>query len=53
MSGLELHGITKVFGNVTAVSDINLTLPEGKFISFLGPSPGPSWTSRPPLTASE
>ena len=38
MSGLELHGITKVFGQVTAVSDINLTLPEGKFVSFLGPS---------------
>jgi putative spermidine/putrescine transport system ATP-binding protein len=38
MSGLELHGITKLFGNVTAVSDINLDLPEGKFISFLGPS---------------
>jgi putative spermidine/putrescine transport system ATP-binding protein len=38
MSGLELHGITKVFGEVTAVSDINLNLPEGKFVSFLGPS---------------
>ena len=38
MSGLELHGITKVFGKVTAVRDINLDLPEGKFVSFLGPS---------------
>ena len=33
MSGLELHGITKLFGTVTAVRDINLDLPEGKFVS--------------------
>ena len=38
MSGLELRGIAKTFGGVVAVKDINLALPEGKFVSFLGPS---------------
>ena len=38
MSGLTLQGIAKRFGSITAVEDINLDLPRGKFISFLGPS---------------
>ena len=38
MSGLELQNISKRFGSVTAVSDINLNISEGRFISFLGPS---------------
>jgi len=38
VSGLTLEGIVKRFGSLTAVDNINLDLPHGKFISFLGPS---------------
>jgi len=38
MSGLQLGGITKTFGVVTAVKNIDLELPAGRFVSFLGPS---------------
>jgi len=38
VSGLILEGIVKRFGSLTAVNNINLDLPHGKFISFLGPS---------------
>src|SRR5258706_5117668 len=33
-----LDGVTKRFGDVTAVEDINLTVRAGEFFSFLGPS---------------
>ena len=33
-----LDGVTKRFGDVTAVEDINLTVRPGEFFSFLGPS---------------
>ncbi|MDD9816567.1 MAG: ABC transporter ATP-binding protein [Gammaproteobacteria bacterium] len=35
---IELTGISKRFGAVTAVSDLNLGLMEGEFFSLLGPS---------------
>lgn len=36
---LALHGVGKVFSNgVTALSDVNLTIREGDFLSLLGPS---------------
>ena len=38
MSGLTFTGIVKRFGSLTAVNNITLDLPYGKFISFLGPS---------------
>jgi len=38
MSGLQLGGITKTFGAVTAVKNIDLALPASRFVSFLGPS---------------
>ena len=34
----ELRGITKQFGAVVAVSDLNLSIRRGEFLSFLGPS---------------
>ncbi|WP_209509923.1 ABC transporter ATP-binding protein [Ruegeria sp. HKCCE4150] len=34
----ELRGVTKRFGEVVAASDLNLTIAEGEFLSFLGPS---------------
>lgn len=34
----ELRGVTKRFGEVLAASDLNLTIAEGEFLSFLGPS---------------
>ena len=38
MQDLKLSGITKRFGPVTAVADVDLDLPGGKMVSFLGPS---------------
>lgn len=38
MATIELRGITKRFGDVTAVSNLDLTVPEGSFFSLLGPS---------------
>ena len=34
----ELRGITKQFGAVVAVEDLNLSIRRGEFLSFLGPS---------------
>ncbi|MXU64414.1 ABC transporter ATP-binding protein [Oceanomicrobium pacificus] len=34
----ELRAVTKTFGNVVAAKDLNLTIGEGEFLSFLGPS---------------
>ncbi|SHK61807.1 spermidine/putrescine transport system ATP-binding protein [Shimia gijangensis] len=34
----ELRGVTKRFGEVLAASDLNLSIAEGEFLSFLGPS---------------
>ena len=38
MSGLAIEDVTKTFGNFTAVDDVNLTVPHGKFVCLLGPS---------------
>ncbi|WP_272007448.1 ABC transporter ATP-binding protein [Roseovarius sp. ZX-A-9] len=38
MSGLIIEGVTKKFGNVTAVEDVNLHFKTGEMICFLGPS---------------
>ncbi len=38
MTFLELKGIQKHFGGVTAVEDFNLQAQRGEFVSFLGPS---------------
>ena len=35
---LELDGVTKRFGNVTAADDINLKVAQGEFFALLGPS---------------
>jgi iron(III) transport system ATP-binding protein len=35
---VELAGIAKTFGGVTALRDISLTVGEGEFVCFLGPS---------------
>jgi len=35
---IQLDGVTKEFGDVTAVEDINQTVREGEFFSLLGPS---------------
>ena len=34
----ELRDVSKRFGDVSAVSDLNLSIGEGEFLSFLGPS---------------
>ena len=38
MDKLELRGLTKKFGDLTVVDDLNLTLRSGEFVSLLGPS---------------
>lgn len=38
MSSLELIGVNKQYGRATAVTDFNLDVASGEFISFLGPS---------------
>jgi putative spermidine/putrescine transport system ATP-binding protein len=38
MAFLTLEGLTRVYGDVAAVSDVNLSVAKGEFISLLGPS---------------
>jgi ABC-2 type transport system ATP-binding protein len=38
MAAIELDGVTKRFGDVTAVSDLDLTVAEGEVFGFLGPN---------------
>ena len=38
MAAIELDGVTKRFGDVTAVSDLSLTVEEGEVFGFLGPN---------------
>ncbi|MBT5117992.1 MAG: ATP-binding cassette domain-containing protein, partial [Actinobacteria bacterium] len=37
-NAVELHGVVKKFGDVTAVNCIDLTIADGEFFSLLGPS---------------
>lgn len=38
MSGLKIQNVTKKYGEVTAVQDVNLQFNKGEMICFLGPS---------------
>ncbi|MBK5927661.1 ABC transporter ATP-binding protein [Rhodobaculum claviforme] len=38
MTELSLRGLTKRFGAMTAVDDVSLDIPEGRFVCLLGPS---------------
>ena len=38
MSGLVLKGISREFGPVKAVNDVDLEVPNGRFVCLLGPS---------------
>ncbi|MDZ7701091.1 MAG: ABC transporter ATP-binding protein [Halobacteriales archaeon] len=38
MSAIELRGVTKRFGDVTAVRDLDLAVPAGEVYGFLGPN---------------
>ncbi|MCA3934997.1 ATP-binding cassette domain-containing protein, partial [Burkholderia sp.] len=38
MSFLTLTDLTKTFGELTAVADVNLSVEQGEFVSLLGPS---------------
>lgn len=38
MSGLVLKGVTRDFGTVRAVDEIDLSVPNGRFVCLLGPS---------------
>jgi len=37
-AAVELRGVTKQYGDVTALADVTLTIGEGEFFSLLGPS---------------
>lgn len=37
-AGVSLRGVTKRYGNVTAIKDINLDIPAGSYCCLLGPS---------------
>ena len=37
---IELKGITKRFGEVNAVADVNFSVKEGELVALLGPSGG-------------
>ena len=34
----EIQGLTKCFGDLTAVNDVSLTVPKGEFFVILGPN---------------
>lgn len=38
MAGIEVRGLTKTFGRVTAVRDLTFSAPAGKVTGFLGPN---------------
>lgn len=38
MKGVHLKQLTKSFGNVQAIKDLNLSIKPGEFFTFLGPS---------------
>lgn len=38
MASVELTGLRKLYGDVVALSDINLSIPSGSFFTLLGPS---------------
>ncbi len=38
MAGIVLEGVTKVFGNIVAVSDMSLEIGDGEFMVLVGPS---------------
>jgi len=38
VQALSLEGVSKRFGSVTAVDDVDLAIPEGRLVCFLGPS---------------
>jgi len=38
MSTIELKGVSKNYGNVAAVADLDLVIDQGQFVTFLGPS---------------
>ena len=38
MSIIQVHNLTKKFGDITAVDDLNLEVKEGEVLGFLGPN---------------
>jgi len=38
MAEIEAHGLTKCFGNLVAVRDLNLQVQKGTIFGFLGPN---------------
>ncbi len=51
MSAIETHKLTRTFGNLTAVDDLSLNIPEGTVFGFLGPNGAGKTTTVRMLTA--
>ena len=39
MSGVEIEGVSRRFGSVAAVDNVDLKVEPGEFVTLLGPSP--------------
>ena len=46
MADVQLTGITKTFGAVTVIPDLNLSVPDGSFTVLVGPSGCGGWGGR-------
>jgi ABC-2 type transport system ATP-binding protein len=51
MSAIETHELTRTFGNLSAVDDLSLNIPEGTVFGFLGPNGAGKTTTVRMLTA--
>ena len=38
MNMLEVNNVSKIYGSLHALSEVNLTVEEGKWLSIMGPS---------------
>jgi ABC-2 type transport system ATP-binding protein len=45
MSVIETHGLTKKYGKITAVDDLNISIEEGEIFGLLGPNGAGKTTS--------
>ena len=51
MNTIEMHKLTRTFGNLTAVDNLTLSIPEGTVFGFLGPNGAGKTTTVRMLTA--
>ena len=37
-NAIETSGLTKIYGKARGITDVNLAVPEGDFLGFIGPN---------------